>query len=150
MNRGQTVTVVITLLVLAITIVLSLLQNTIINALRPAQAWLLAYVFQSAGSFTCSELRCTSLHRTPGAWLIPIAIMIVLSFPPVSLIIFITPFASLSSVSAFWTRTSSHVLRYCLGLVHRLPHCRSGHRTWGAMHLLVRSISTVTYAFNMS
>ncbi|KAH9937905.1 snare associated Golgi protein-domain-containing protein, partial [Epithele typhae] len=54
-------TAVVTLIVIGALIAFVALQQTIINALKPASNWLL---------------------HTPGAWAIPIGIMIIISFPP--------------------------------------------------------------------
>ncbi|KAM5544919.1 hypothetical protein V8D89_001817 [Ganoderma adspersum] len=52
---------IITILVIGILIAFTVEQDNIAKALRPAGAW---------------------LRKTPGAWLIPIGIMVILSFPP--------------------------------------------------------------------
>ncbi|RDX41829.1 hypothetical protein OH76DRAFT_178085 [Lentinus brumalis] len=60
-NPRNIFTLIVTLLIAGAIIVFVALQSTIVDALSPASNW---------------------LRETPGAWVIPIAIMIILSFPP--------------------------------------------------------------------
>ncbi|KAI9001513.1 hypothetical protein BD414DRAFT_474892 [Trametes punicea] len=57
----ELVRTLITLAVIAIVVLFIVFQQNIVNWLRPVADW---------------------MHRTPGGWLIPIAILVVLSFPP--------------------------------------------------------------------
>ena len=84
------VTFVITILVIGGIIAFVALQDKIIDALRPAQNWLLQWVSLAFLALLRAHedrfrARLTSPPcSTPGAWAIPIGIMIILSFPPVS------------------------------------------------------------------
>ncbi|KAI0688687.1 hypothetical protein C8T65DRAFT_746469 [Cerioporus squamosus] len=60
-NPRNLFTVIVTLVIIGALIAFVALQSKILDALRPASDW---------------------LRETPGAWLLPIAVMIVLSFPP--------------------------------------------------------------------
>ncbi|KAI0750326.1 hypothetical protein C8Q80DRAFT_684474 [Daedaleopsis nitida] len=60
-NRKNVVSFVVTVVIVGVLIAFLVLQDQIVDAIAPAATW---------------------LRETPFAWLIPIAIMIVLSFPP--------------------------------------------------------------------
>ncbi|TBU41574.1 hypothetical protein BD309DRAFT_1010793 [Dichomitus squalens] len=60
-NPRNLISLIVTILILALVIVFIVEQNNIVKALRPVAQW---------------------MRKTPGGWLIPIGIMIILSFPP--------------------------------------------------------------------
>ncbi|KAI0788371.1 hypothetical protein C8Q74DRAFT_1257601, partial [Fomes fomentarius] len=60
-NPRNVFTLVVTLVLIGLLITFVVMQNKIVEAMSPASTW---------------------LRETPGAWLIPIGIMIILSFPP--------------------------------------------------------------------
>ncbi|KAH9846285.1 hypothetical protein C2E23DRAFT_598407 [Lenzites betulinus] len=61
MNRETLITYLVLVVIIAVVTVFLVFQNDIIRGLKPFSDW---------------------LHRTKGAWLVPIAIIFVLSFPP--------------------------------------------------------------------
>ncbi|KAI0636340.1 hypothetical protein C8Q77DRAFT_1156028 [Trametes polyzona] len=60
-NKESLISITVLAVIIAVVVVFLVYQNDILDAMKPFGDW---------------------LHRTPGAWLIPIAILFVLSFPP--------------------------------------------------------------------
>jgi hypothetical protein len=70
---------IVIIFVITIVVLVNVFQNQIIHALEPAAVWIYRYV--EAVHLSAKPHR--DGPRTPAAWLIPIAILVVLSIPPV-------------------------------------------------------------------
>jgi hypothetical protein len=66
---------------LAILIAFFVFQKHIVRALQPATDWMYRYAWRRCVA-VCVHYR-SQWYRTKGGWLIPIAVLIALSFPPV-------------------------------------------------------------------
>jgi len=80
-----------------------------------------------------------ALYSLPGGWLIPVAILIVLSFPPVCAVAAWLPYDTYQSL-AFWRGNCRKHMRYLVGSRCWLRNCRPWYPTRGDGQLLVSGI----------